>query len=152
MKSKITSHSFIGKKFGKWKILKYEGFVSSAIPKYKWQGTHYFKCICKCGKIKKIPLNNLTSGRSNGCQSCSKEIHGLAGTYLYGVWQRIMKYNKHKKIKVSKRWFDIKKFVYDVNKQLGPRPSKKYKFIMIDYKNGFFIGNIKWGVHFKKIF
>jgi len=150
MKNKKTYNNLIGKKFGKWKILKYEGFVKSTNPKYKQHGTQYFKCVCKCGKIRSVPLNNLTSGRSKGCQSCAVKTHGLAGTYLYSVWHRIMDYNKNKNIKVCKRWFDINKFVYDVNKHLEPRPSNKVKFVMKDYKKGFFTGNVKWGINFKK--
>jgi len=150
MHKKIKYHTFIGKKFGKWKILNYEGFVKSSIPKYKWQGVHLFKCMCKCGKIRIVPLNNLTSGNSKGCQSCAVKKHGLTGTYLYSVWLRIMYNNKHKNVKVCKRWFDIKKFVYDVNKILGPKPSNKVKFVMKDNNKGFFKWNVEWSIHYKK--
>jgi len=150
MIKKFDYKKFIGKKFGKWKILNYKGFVKSSNPKFKSHRIYYFKCICNCGNIRLVPLNNLTSGRSKGCQSCAAKKHGLAGTYLYGIWSNLMRKNKERNIQVSKQWFVIKKFINDVNKHLGPRPSKKHKFVLKDYSKGFIINNVKWGFGSKK--
>ena len=149
MDKKILYNSFVGKKFGKWKLLKYEGFISSSNPKYIGFKTHYFKCICQCGKIRSIPFNNLTAGCSKGCQKCARTTHGKSRTYLYSVWQKIINKHKKKNIKINNRWFDINKFIYDVNKHLGPRPSKKHMFLLKDIEKGYYINNIIWNVNSK---
>lgn len=52
-----NKYNIIGKKFGKWTVLKY---IKHEI----------FKCQCECGNINNIPGINLIQGKSTQCRKC----------------------------------------------------------------------------------
>jgi hypothetical protein len=47
-----------------------------------------WECECQCGKVRRIPTTNLTSGHSQGCKSCSKTKVGAAARRLLSIYKR----------------------------------------------------------------
>lgn len=67
-----------GRKFGYWTVL--EAVPREAQRAFGYNMNHvYWYCKCKCGEISMIPSNNLLSGRSHGCRSCSARGRGNGG-------------------------------------------------------------------------
>lgn len=72
-------------------------FIEEILPR----GSHS-KCVCqcKCGKIKTIQKNSLTSGGTKSCGCSQKGLrttHGETGTLLYRAWagMKVRCYNKN---------------------------------------------------------
>lgn len=90
----------IGTKFGKWTI------ISETIERKN--NLTLWECQCKCGKVSKVPLNNLMNGSSRQCSSCSKKQTGQ------------MKRNGYKEIS-GQMWSEIKlkannkKDIFEIN-------------------------------------
>ena len=71
-----------GKRFGGW----------TAIHFAERRGArHYWLCRCKCGVVKVIRKDNLTSGHTKSC-GCDQgnEYHGKSGYAIYGVWRSMV--------------------------------------------------------------
>lgn len=56
---------YIGKKFGKWTVLNYEG---------KFNRVHKFKVKCDCGNESFSDYIALTRGKSTQCRSCARKV------------------------------------------------------------------------------
>lgn len=73
----------LGKKVGRWKVIK---FMGSQKGHWRWL------CRCECGKEKVLSGGGLRRNISTnkGCQSCQvsrqKSTHRMSGTPLYHVW------------------------------------------------------------------
>ena len=51
---------YIGRKYGEWTVLEYAG---------KSPSNHaYFKCRCSCGKVVRVKLYSIQTGRSVACK------------------------------------------------------------------------------------
>lgn len=59
----IDRNDLVDKKFGKWKVLRFEEYT-------KKKG-HLYLCRCSCGLERLIPRNNLEKGKTNQCRQCS---------------------------------------------------------------------------------
>jgi len=68
-KSKKTRVLDIGGKVGKWTIIKKEKDILHKKSMYL--------CKCECGRTAKVLVNNLATGRSKQCRSCSATIMNL---------------------------------------------------------------------------
>ena len=69
-KAKKAREYMIGKKYGKWLILK-------ALPKdYTTKSVSKMLCICECGIEKEVNMINLKNGRSTQCMSCAGKNKG----------------------------------------------------------------------------
>lgn len=117
----------LGKKFGKWTILKEYALKDK-------HGALYHECKCDCGNIKYVRPDYLTKGKSKGCYSCNKRgtRHGYAKTSTYKIWQGMLGrcYNSNnanfylygeRGIKVCERWHEFENFLADI----GERPEGK---------------------------
>jgi len=64
-KAKKNRETMVGKKFGKWLVLK-------ALPKeYTTKTTAKMLCRCECGIEKEVDMISLKNGRSTKCKSCA---------------------------------------------------------------------------------
>jgi hypothetical protein len=84
----------IGKRFGNFKVLSYEGFIKK---KGNSKKKHYFKCLCDCGKEFSRTKHSITSKasfKSCGCLTIVKLLerstkHNLSDTRFHNIWQKI---------------------------------------------------------------
>lgn len=83
-----------------------------------------------------------------------KVTHGLYGHPLYRMWNAMIQrcYNPKQKcypnyggrgIRVCNRWRDVRSFIEDIEKELGPRPAD-YSFDRIDVEGDYAPGNVRW--------
>lgn len=70
----------IGKKYGRLLVLE---FTQTKISASGWK-THYFKCLCDCGRIKEINIKGLQRGSSVSCGLCIKEYYDTKETSHLG--------------------------------------------------------------------
>lgn len=90
--------NYIGKKFGKLTIIKYE-FID------KYYCKHYL-CKCDCGKEKIININNVKSGKTKSCGCNYKEVLG-------NLYKKSNKYRFYKNYIIGYTTNSNKKFYID---------------------------------------
>jgi hypothetical protein len=75
--------------FGRWTVIR-------ELPREKGR-RRICECVCECGKRKIVRSDSLLSGRSTGCTSCSKIIHGMCGSKVYRAWEDMIQrcHNKY---------------------------------------------------------
>jgi predicted SprT family Zn-dependent metalloprotease len=123
-----TIDSMIGRKFGKWKVISFNG------KKFK---SYQYLCRCSCGYEAIMHGPTLRSGQSTQCQTCSNRIksqnnatHGKSRSPLYKVWCTMKsrcsnpkdpKYQRYggRGINVCDRWQTFENF----HKDMSPRPN-----------------------------
>src|SRR6266568_2399430 len=98
---------------------------------------------CDCGEITTAQLSHLVRGRSQSCGCLYRERarimglanreHGLTQHRLFGTWAQMVARCEHPQksdyryyggrgITVCERWHDVRLFVEDIERDLGPRP------------------------------
>lgn len=116
---------------------------------------------CDCGNQRVVTVSSLK--RSKSCGHLPRHVtHGLGGHELYEVHKAMMArcYRPTSKdyrnygargIKVYRPWHDVRTFVADIEREIGPRPEGKYAsgwamytLDRIDNDRGYVPGNIKW--------
>lgn len=142
-----------GRKFNRWRVLRYAGKDKS--------GNTLWKCRCKCGTTRTIRAGHLTSGASKSCgclrtekmvKRSTKHGHARRGRHSaeYDIWvsmrarcndRRNKSWSQYggKGVRVCKRWEVFENFYAD----LGPRPkgtSLGRKNDAGDYRRG----NVEW--------
>ena len=90
----LNTENFIGKKYGKLKIVS----LSYKKQKYTKSGRkdgflYYFNCICECGNYIDVNLHDLTSSHTQSCGCYQKtqvskknKIHGLTTSSIFHIW------------------------------------------------------------------
>lgn len=151
---RIDADGFIGKRFGRWTILKRMGSNGLRTPLYE--------CQCDCGTIKTVIKTSLTHGRSVSCgcfrlEQFRKKItkHGMLNTKVYRAWGSMIQrcYNpKAKKfeiyggrgIKMDPAWRKEFKAFYDY---IGDPPTPEHTIERKDGNRGYFPGNVIWATY-----
>jgi len=138
-----------GQRFTRLRVLKFAG---------AWKGQRWWRCRCRCKKIKLASTSQLRHGlvKSCGCLFRTFKItHGatIGGyTHEYGCW-RAAKYRctsrsngEYKRyggagIKFHRPWYDFQKFLADV----GPAPSEQHSLDRWPDRFGDYEpGNVRW--------
>lgn len=141
----------IGKRFGRLTILD-----EKRVRKGKRTRIVYV-CKCDCGTIKDFCKYSVLRSASISCGCVRRGItHGFAHHPLYDIWHGMKRRcdDKNSKayknyggrgIKYDESWKDNpEKFINDIEKNLGKRPSKKHSLDRIDNDKGYYIENLRW--------
>lgn len=144
-----------GKKFGRWTVLEFYGYVKNYS---KWT------CECECGTIKSVYSTHLKSGASTSCGCYQKEIVKETNKYRtivskkctatkhpsYGSWRSMISrcnnpnnwdyYNYGGRgIIVCDRWLNFDNFVED----MGPKP-EGFSIDRINPNGNYEKSNCRW--------
>lgn len=160
--------SMIGRKFGKYTVVRFAGFDAA---RHK-----LVECQCSCGRIRCIKGTSLRKGRTTQCRSCASSgkspNHEYLNHYLCHYLRRIKQYCyniSHFKypfygargIKICDEWIyrgtGMKSFVEYVEGTIGLRPDNPadwsfkqpcFKLARINTNEDYKPGNLQW-VHYK---
>ena len=117
-----------------------------------------WECICLCGNRANVAYGNLVSFTSKSCGCYRNQVrsavhrkHGMYGTSIYGVWQRMKQRCLNKKTKdygiyggrgisIYRPWLNFKNFLMDV----GQKPNSKYTLDRINTNGNYEPGNVRW--------
>lgn len=112
------------------------------------------RCLCECGKVKDIHLDNLRRGLSRSCGAgFHKAKHGLSATPEYHCWKQMKarclsedhpaaKNYRDRGISVCPEWFSFDNFYKD----MGPRPSRLHSLDRINNDGGYSKDNCRWAL------
>jgi hypothetical protein len=89
--------------------------------------------------------------------------HGMHKHPLYSTWNGIIQRTTNpdddhypnyggRGVKVSERWLDVRAFIEDIEREIGPRPEgvtkagvSRYSLDRIDVDGDYESGNVRWG-------
>jgi hypothetical protein len=118
-----------GKKFGSWTVIKRSGYLTLGDGKKTSQSM--WLCKCTCGFKTKIPISNLTTGKSKRCSGCSyklKSLNNRKGTIWDAAFRnKVESRAKQKDIPVRITVNDYQKIVTQGCHYCGLPPQKVYK-------------------------
>jgi hypothetical protein len=140
----------VGRKFGKLLVLE---------EVEKRNNKRAFLCRCDCEKEYVVMGDNLRSGNSTQCMSCSSKIkggnhrtHGMTGTKVFKAWMGMRERCRnpnHKQYKsyggrgitICDQWYNnFESFLADV----GEPPTERHQIDRRDNGKGYEPGNCRW--------
>lgn len=150
--------TIIGKKYGKWTVIREQGTTTTYDEKSGWHRTKQrVWCKCDCGTEKEVSVQAIIHGRSLSCGCIHKDnpnrkTHGLSHSVEHNTWTTIRNrcYNKNepsykyygaKGIVMCDEWKDnFMQFFID----MGKRPADKQSIDRIDSKGNYCKENCRW--------
>jgi hypothetical protein len=123
---------------------------------------------CDCGTERVLTEQSLLSGHTGSCGClCQEKLlasrtkHGLRHHPLYATWRGMMQrcYDPDWKqfkdyggrgIKVCDRWHDVRLFIEDIERDLGPRPDGM-TLDRADNDSGYGPGKVRWATRVQQV-
>ncbi len=160
-----------GQRFGRWTVLD-PAARQQPCPSAS-QGMRAPLCRCDCGTEKLVQLNALLKGISQSCGCLSREIlsevtrarnltHGLTHHPLFATWTGMLArcenpeatgYRNYggRGIEVCGRWHDVRLFIADIERLLGPRPDGMTLDRWPDNNGNYEPGNVRWATQSEQL-
>lgn len=142
-----------GERFGRGVVLEPE----IRVPQPNGTTRRGARLICDCGTEYVTLIDRLVSGESCscGCLQGREKWHGFYGHPLYKTWDGMIarcenpnfagyKYWGGRGISVCERWHDVRLFVEDIERLLGPRPEGWSLDRYPDNDGNYEPGNVRW--------
>jgi predicted nucleic acid-binding Zn ribbon protein len=131
-----------------------------------WGSTERVLCRCACdGTEKRLAAIDLVVGDTRSCGCLRRELmttHGMYKHPLYPTWNGIIQRTTNPEddhypnygargIGVCARWLDVRVFIGDIEREIGPRPggvtgagAPSYSLDRIDVDGNYESGNVQW--------
>lgn len=128
-------------------------------------GKRGFLCRCSCGTEVEVLASNLRSGNSTSCGCLFRERRAVENARraaegykhhplrnLHGGMKRRCLDPAHKDyprygalgVRVYAPWLQLARFVQDIEREIGPRPSQRHSLDRIDPTGNYEPGNVRW--------
>ena len=122
---------------------------------------------CECGGEKRIRATYVRCGMIRSCGCLQREagaanlnrlradLSNFSKHELYGTWRGILYRTMNpahrdyanyggRGIAVCERWLDAETFYADIERLIGPRPSRRFSLDRIDNDGNYEPGNVRW--------
>ena len=131
------------------------------------------RCLCECGNVTTPVAASVKNGITRSCRCLSRERQatqdGLSRHPLYAIWNsmidrctnpKVKAYHNYggRGIKVCDRWLDLRLFIEDVEREIGPRPEGVgrsgrvlYSLDRKDNDRNYEPGNVSWATSSEQV-
>lgn len=153
------------KQFGRLTVVRLD-HIKSYESKRNKQTKSYWKCLCKCGNVKIVRGEHLTSNKINSCGCMAREQaslrmkkltykHGLSKTPEYRSYMsmisRIIRPDEHHRkyysnILIAERWLGENGFINFIE-DMGNKPTPKHEIDRINNDGDYEPNNCRWVTH-----
>jgi hypothetical protein len=158
----------VGQRFGRLVVIDPDLFAPPAPSQTARgiaKGNRHPLCRCDCGTELQVKQFELRTGGTTSCGCRRREAssaratarnyrHGLKQHLLYSTWSDIIRrcenprFRQYKDyggrgIRVCERWHDIRLFIEDIERYIGPRPDGM-TLDRIDNDGNYEPGNMRW--------
>lgn len=157
-----------GQRFGRLVVIDPDHFAPpnpSQIARGAKKGHRKPLCRCDCGTELQVKQALLRTGDTTSCGCRRREVasarasarnykHGLKQHLLFGTWYQMIRRCENPRFKqwkdyggrgisVCERWHDVRLFITDIERDLGPRPDG-CTLDRIDVNGNYEPGKVRW--------
>ena len=163
-----------GQRFGRLVVKDPDRFASPAASqraKGITRGNRMPLCLCDCGAEVQVKQHSLRTDETKSCGCLKREVaslriaarnlsHGLTRHLLYGTWTQMLRRCENKRhkqfkdyggrgIRVCDGWHDVRLFIADIERDLGPRPDGM-TLDRVDNDGNYEPGNVRWATSYEQ--